>query len=241
MNIESNHQWADRLSDFLDGQLAPLEHEAVAEHLETCGECRGTLEELRHVVAQASGLGPITPPRDLWRGIAAAIQAPVGSGETQVIALPSAGAWRGETRNGRRSLSLSFPQLAAASVALMLVSASITYVVGPGVAVRDMGQGVVASPFGVTAVSTALEPPPALSQELAALESVLAEAGATLDAETLDVLQTNLGVIERAIEDSHRALSKDPANDFLMEHLERSYERKLDFLREAAQIVSWAS
>ena len=54
------------------------------------------------------------------------------------------------------------------------------------------------------------------------------------------MLERNLSVIEQAITDSQRALALDPENDFLSEHLERVYERKLTYLRDAARVIEWA-
>ena len=54
------------------------------------------------------------------------------------------------------------------------------------------------------------------------------------------VLDRNLGVIQQAIEDSRRALAQDPGNEFLASHLERVYQRKLEYLRDAAQVAEWA-
>jgi hypothetical protein len=85
----------------------------------------------------------------------------------------------------------------------------------------------------------ALEAPPALAQELAALEGVLAEARSRLAPNTVRVLEKNLSVIDRAIEESVRALEVDPSNPFLRDHLDRAYREKADFLREVAAITEW--
>jgi len=233
----------DQLSDFLDGTLAVAHASAVESHLEECGVCRSALEGLRAVVAEAKGLTSIAPPRDLWPGIAAAIQAPLGraAGDTSVIPLHAPGIHaRGEpTLPGL--FSFSVPQLATAATILMLVSAGITAWVGPGLAVRDEITASREPLQGIVAVSAVASPPAELSAELSALEATLRSASTSLDAETVRILETNLDVIERAIADSRRALDRDPANGFLTEHLERAYHRKLDFLREVAQIVSWSS
>jgi len=50
----------DRLSGYLDGELTPEETRAIAEHLQSCAECRGRLEDLRkfdRLVAEKSMLG----------------------------------------------------------------------------------------------------------------------------------------------------------------------------------------
>ena len=54
------------------------------------------------------------------------------------------------------------------------------------------------------------------------------------------VLERNLAVIEQAIEDSRLALEQDPGNEFLAAHLERVYERKVEYLREAARVAEWS-
>ncbi|PYP99161.1 MAG: hypothetical protein DMD34_00150, partial [Gemmatimonadetes bacterium] len=37
-------QWTDRLSEYLDGELAGSERTALEAHLASCGNCRATLE-----------------------------------------------------------------------------------------------------------------------------------------------------------------------------------------------------
>jgi anti-sigma factor RsiW len=43
-------QWTDRLSEYLDGDLAEHEEAALAAHLDTCAACSETLAGLRRVV-----------------------------------------------------------------------------------------------------------------------------------------------------------------------------------------------
>lgn len=74
---------------------------------------------------------------------------------------------------------------------------------------------------------------------MATLESILAEARARLDPQTVRILDKNLGVIQRAIDESVRALAVDPDNAFVRSHLERAWREKADFLREASRISAW--
>ncbi len=238
---EMHEKLESRLSEFLDGTLAAAEREAVERHLEQCGPCRTELEGMRAVLEKTQGLRPMSPPRDLWPGIAAAIQAPLGLGavESQVIKLPTAR--RGAAREPVGVLTVTRSQLAAAATILMVVSAAITWWVGPGVPERGR---TAAGPVTTAAVRASAELPGAsevLSAELEALEELLAGVSVSLDPETVRVLKKNLGVIERAIEDSRRALAQDPANEVLGAHLEREYRRKLRYLREATEIARWSS
>jgi len=238
----SHSSWTDRLSDYLDGQLAPSEREALEAHLAGCGACREVLEELRAIVAGAHALGEVPPERDLWPGIADAIQGPgAARAGAEVIELPTAA--RGRPR--RSGLFLTVPQLAAASVVLALVSAAATWWVGPGLATSQEAGGKGAVP-AVTSGAASLfpasdvaGPPPELAAELQRLEEALGAARGRLEPNTVRILEKNLGVIERAIDESRRALALDPNNTFLREHLERTYQEKVDYLREAAGIAEW--
>ena len=238
---ETHTKWESRLSEFLDGSLEAAERESVEAHLEQCGSCWTELEGLRAVLAQAQALGTVSPRRDLWPGIAAAIQAPIGLGtvESKVIKLPTA-RWGG-AQDHTNTFTVTPRQLAAAATILMMVSAAATWWVGPGVAERGT---IAADPVPTAALMASAELPGApegLSAELESLERLLASVSAALDPETVRVLEKNLGVIERAIEDSRRALAQDPANEFLGAHLERAYQRKLSYLKDATEIASWSS
>jgi anti-sigma factor RsiW len=253
MNSRNEHmEWTDRFSDYLDGELAAEEHAAVEQHLAECGACRRTLEELGDVIARAKALGPLEPTRDLWGGIAATIQAPASRVDgARVIALPvgrnDAALQRNEDgRSPRvRRWAFSLPQLAAAALVLIATSSLATWAAGPGVGAGPSSVPVGADDVtpvtteGVSMASSNAAAPAAMASELARLEATLQAAEATLDPNTVRILERNLAVIERAIADSRSALEQDPGNAFLSEHLERVFERKLTYLREAAQVVEW--
>lgn len=239
-------EWTDLLSDYMEGALRPDDHLALEDHLRGCGACRRALEELRDVVERAGALGPIEPPRDLWSGIAAVIEAPDPASSvpnTRVIAFPGTSETTPDHQASEGpSVTLSRAQLVAASVTLIAASSFATWVAGPGLGVRpEQAAAPPATPAVVSMVADAnLEPSAELAAELAALEGTLAEARGVLDPNTVRVLERNLGVIELAIEDSRRALAMDPENDFLAEHLERVYQRKLTYLRDAARFAEWS-
>lgn len=259
MKARMHRRWTSRLSDYLDGGLDPVERARVEQHLERCASCTDVLEELRGLVTAAGRLRPVEPSRDLWPEIEAALGpgphaaaasggAPdaVGLGRAgrreraeDVIELPTARKGRATTEAGgsRRRIALTAPQLAAAASVLVILSVATTrWAATPS----PSPEGAEAAGGSALGFAAELPPPPeTLAVELSALEEELAAARAALDANTLRVLERNLDVIERAIEDSRRALALDPGNEFLSQHLRQVYERKLDYLRQAASIVSW--
>ncbi len=110
-------RWTDRLSEYLDGELAAPERARLEAHLAVCADCRGVLEELRQVVATAAALPDEPPARDLWVGIEARLGPTASAGEANVISLAQR----------RRRFSFTLPQLAAAGVALMAVSTGLVW------------------------------------------------------------------------------------------------------------------
>src|SRR5206468_1628099 len=114
--------FTDRLSEYLDGELSPPERAAVDAHLTQCADCRSTLEDLRGVVSEASLLRDVRPTRELWSEIAARI-APDGRPGVRVSPFRRAITSR---------LSFTLPQLAAAGIALMVLSGGLVWMARSG-------------------------------------------------------------------------------------------------------------
>lgn len=266
MNERDLHEWSvERLSDHLDGGLSGAELEAVERHLGMCATCRELREDLKRVAGAARALGPIEPATDLWPGIRSRIvteadatggEAGGSSAERSGIVPLDAQRHTGDGprtdvgspgHTGRSSVRPpSAPLLAAAAVVLIAISASLAWwgrgAVGDAPTMAGSGSGETESPTPVRAATAGPDGPvsEALASELERLESVIADSRERLEPGTVHVLERNLVLIERAIEDSYRALALDPENDFVRDHLQRTYERKLEYLREIASIVERA-
>ena len=61
----SGHATAESLSLYLDAALPAAERRQVADHLDTCPDCRQRLDGLRRVVAGLGRLPTAAPPEDL--------------------------------------------------------------------------------------------------------------------------------------------------------------------------------
>jgi len=216
--------WTDRLSDYLDGELTAAERAALESHLASCGECTATLAELREVVARAAALTARPPADDLWPGIEPRLQ----SGA--LLPFPA---------KPSRRFSFTLPQLAAAGIALMVVSGGGVWVLQHGGAATSAPGVVATDPASLPAprvVSTALSDP-RYDEAIADLEQALDAGRGQLDPTTVKIIQSNLAAIDKAIDDSQRALSEDPANVFLNNHLADARQRKLALLRRATALV----
>ena len=197
-----------------------------------CAACSAALADLKRVAVRARALTDRDPAADLWPGIAERI------GSTT----PSSGvpAMRLTRRSGRR-WSFSVPELAAAGVALMVLSGGATWLMHPGpvplavAPVPGPQADAVSSPASARAGSVGYD------GAVADLERVLAEGRGRLDTATVRVIVRNLAAIDSAIAQAQRAVSADSANLYLNSHLAATRRQKLELLRQAASLVSAVS
>jgi hypothetical protein len=228
----SDH-WTDRLSDYLDGELAPAEADVLEQHLVACDECRTTLAELRSVVEAAAALPVMEPSRDLWAGIAAGIGA---ADKPETIDLQQYAARRAV----QRRFSFSMPQLAAAAVLLVAISAGgMWWLVGGHDGPQQVAGVIVHAADlpanGARLVSTAPERTP-LDGDIARLEAALDEARDRLDPATVEIIERSLDAIDQAIDDARAALVADPGNAQLERQLDNTMQKKLDVLRRVYSV-----
>ncbi len=210
----------ERLSAYVDGALDGEALAAAEAHLADCAECRAAAQDLRRVVGLARALDDRPPARDLWAGIAERIGA---AGVPEVLPL-----------RPRRRFVVSIPQLAAAGLALSILSAGVA-----GTAVHFLGRDsgapvpVALAPAGGAAqhvVATAAPYDAAIDE----LEGILAARRTELDSTTVRTVEASLRVIDKAIAQARAALERDPNNPYLNGHLRSTLDRKLDLLRRAA-------
>jgi len=207
------------LSEYLDDELSASERAAIDAHLAQCTGCRETLEQLRGVVMEATSLGDTAPSRDLWTGVAARI----GPGSQL----------RGFVSPFRRAISsrltFTLPQLAAAGLALMVLSGGLVWMARSGDPRADFPP-ISAHVADGPAVSPANFADPQYDEAIAGLERTLAAGRTKLDPETVRVVEENLAAIDRAVDQCRRALATDPANVYLNTHLAKMRQRKLVLL-----------
>lgn len=227
MTMHEHTEWRDKLSDYLDGELADQEQRAVAAHLAGCADCSRALDELRAVVERARTLAPTEPSADLWKAVADRIASQDAS---------PAG-----TFGTRRRFSFTWPELIAASLLLVLVSGWAALRMNrpaPGSADLQVRQtvsnpDVQVSPEIVPASFDDTE----YDAAVADLQRALQSGRGQLDPATVKIVEQNLAIIDQAVDDARRALAQDPANADLSGYLQETKRRKLDLLRHAAALA----
>ena len=71
-------------------------------------------------------------------------------------------------------------------------------------------------------------------REIAKLRALIEERRNQLDPVTVGIIEKNLKVIDTAIDDSKKAIARDPASRFLIESLNQSLQTKVELMRTAA-------
>jgi hypothetical protein len=74
------------------------------------------------------------------------------------------------------------------------------------------------------------------SKEIDMLQRIVTDRKTQLDSSTVAIIEKNLEIIDRAIEQSKAALARDPASRLLSDQLTRALDKKVELLRRAAML-----
>jgi len=217
-----NAHLGERLSAYLDGELAGEALAAAEAHLAACAECRAALDDLRQLARRAQALDDRPPGRDLWGGIAGRL----------------AGTAPGVVPLRRRRFAFSLPQLAAAGIAIVALSsgAALLLTRGPRAPAfpEPPSAALTAAPAGLASAKGIRSYDAAIRD----LEVTLAARRSVLDTATIRAVEQSLAIIDRAIHQAEAALAQDPTNMYLNNHLAHALDRKLEVLRRVTAMVA---
>lgn len=224
-------RWLSQLSDYLDGGLGAEERKLLAAHLVVCPECTEALEDLKLIATRAQSLPFPAPSEDLWPGIEARLR-----GAAAATAWTPAPPQR--VRFASRRVSFSLPQLAAACVALAVLSGgAVWYAFSHAPSRVPGGLAGRGDSSSFLAASTSQADYAAL-KDVEELRTLLAGSREKLDPTTVRSLEESLTIIDVAIRQAKRALEADPHNPYVKAHLDDTMRKKVDFLRRATMLAS---
>jgi hypothetical protein len=211
------------LNDYVDGLLSEDEARAFEKELESNLALRKAETQLRNLLASANRLPKdIQPQPNLWRGIQARLQ------PRRIMVHPrhAAPGWL---------FRLALP-----------VAATILVVAGAGLVVRHMATRAAFTPtvwdrpgadLGVRLISAELRPiETEYRRTTASLREQLEASKEFLAPETVQVIDENLAIIDKAIEEIHTALKKDPGNQRLVHSLIATYDKEVELLEQAVRL-----
>lgn len=215
-----------RLQDFADGVLDAAEERRLREHLASCARCRSEEREARRLLSRVAELPrSIAPPRDLWPEVAARLGEQSPAPPVEVAA--------GRRRRGpwRRWSARQWALQAAAALAFTVLG---------GVLGQRIAPAPSAYPWPPDAAAPAAASPGFQTLETEYLRAktawwlVVYSRHEELSPETVEAVQRNLVILDRAIWELREALEVDPGNRQLESLLLAQHRRGIDLLRRLA-------
>jgi len=234
MNCE---KYQDLLSDFVDGSLAPEDHKSVAGHLSICDACADARNDLgaivefcldhRHEYENES----VPNERALWLRISNVIEAGLPDPRPSVI--PENAGWWFRLMN--RSWQLSFPQLAVAATAVIIVVSMFTVVSLRSINFTGGGSGVSTSGLALPSTGLSVNERYSQQQQVIAYWNERVELNkARWNPQMRDTFDKNMSVIDAAVNDSMRQLTQNPHDEVSEEILNSALNDKVELLKEFA-------
>lgn len=238
------------LSDFLDGALSREQHALVSAHFEDCLDCSTTHDELDSIVSFCRDhRGEYDAPpneRALWLRIRNTIEgdgerAAVAAGAGSAMNAPRPSLW---VRWTNRSWELSLSQMAMAVSAIVIAVSLAT-----AFSLHRLQNSQTASP--TTAASTpetnagntmALTASgdnirmKSISQEIEYWQQRVDERKVRWNAQRREDFESNLRVLNQALEERLNDLKENPQDDITEQMLDAVLNNKAELLREFSEL-----
>jgi len=202
------------MNEAVDCDLTPDLTEQLEAHLDSCPACHRYMDDLRALLTAAADLPTeLEPSRDLWPGI-----------EGRLMGQPS-------SRWPVRRVVLAVAALVVVGFALSLLRTPNT---GPQLLAPSESGIVQANNRTATLDDVRLE----YRQARDELMDVVQARRDEISPETLQVIENNLALIDRAIDEIETVLAINPGEGRLDRHLRLAYHRQIELLRWAARMPS---
>ena len=229
MNCE---KYENRISDLIDGSLTPRDCDEIEAHLRECPDCndaRADLHALVEFCREHRGEYEAVPnERAMWLRISNTLEAELASGKS--VAVPAGAGWWFRLTN--RSWQLSFPQLAT-SIAAAVVVAVLATIVG----MKVMNGGVRSSGLTVASdISTVKDRYRQQQQTIDYWNKRVELNKARWSSEMRETFESNMTVIDAAMNDSMGRLQQNPHDEVSEDILNAAMSDKIALLKEFAEL-----
>jgi len=234
MNCE-NYQ--DLLSDFIDGSLTPQDYNSVETHLGVCNVCaeaRSDLDAILGFCLEHRGEYDAVPnERALWLRISNMIEVELAApARTGVPA--NSGFW---FRLMNQRWQLSFPQLATAFSAIVIVVTIITFVGVRGFNITGSGSSFRAAGVAMIPSASTVADRYRQQQQIIDYWNRRVELNkARWNPQMRETFDRNMSVIDAAVNDSTRRLNINPHDEVSEEILNAALNDKVELLKEFAEL-----
>ena len=208
------------LGDYVDGvrarpgERADVRHAAFEQHLLTCSRCQALVADFGAIRQAAAGLPDHSPPARLRSVTAAA------------------------TANAQRMAPNRRWQATAPAIWMPIAASLIILVGAASWFVSRQGAPVDVQADAGTVEGASMTAERHYEETIAGLQQIADVQHETLDPATLAVLQRNLAVIDRAINESRAALANEPASALAQESLLDALDVKVALLQDTVALAN---
>jgi len=213
----------EQLSEYIDGALELGEQAKLERHLEDCESCRAVRDDLLQIVHFSHQLPLQSPSSPLWPRI----QSGLDELKPSIWSWPVR--WFGRLRT--RNFNLSFPQIIAATAALVIV-VSIGIISArresPAIQTNATGALNMLSPSDTTPLSkTDVQQ---LEKQISRLSETVELRKENWDPELRTAFERNLLYIDQSLVECRHQLKVNPADDISQELMLTAYREKVRLL-----------
>ncbi len=232
MNCE---KYQNLLSDFIDGSLTPQDHNSVETHLSGCVVCAEVRSDLDAIVVfcleHREEYDAVPNERALWLRISNMIE--VESTASSRTKLPEHAGWWARLMN--RSWQVSFPQLAAAVTAVVIVVSIFAIAGVRGFNFKGSGSGLPA--VATLSSGSSVADRYRQQQQVIAYWNQRVELNkARWNSQMRETFDRNMSVIDAAVNDSMRQLNQNPHDEVSEEILNAALNDKVELLKEFSDL-----
>ena len=223
----------DLISDFLDGALSHEDQTKLNAHLGECRDCAEVRNDLQSIVGfcRTHQGEYAAPPNEnaMWLRVRNLIETDSAAAAPLPVRRSFWSNW------ASRSWELSFPQLAAATAAIVLVVSLSTVVAWQRFG--DGKAGATAGPKNLSLAAASVLDRVSDQQQLISYWNQRVEFNkARWSPEMRETFDRNLAVIDQTVNESMNSLRQNPHDDVSEEILNAALNEKLALLKEFAEL-----
>ena len=219
----------ERIQELVDGTLGAIRRSELEQHLARCPECRALKDDLERIRDAAAALPVMPPPDGAWLQIAGRLRQ---EGRVRDLAGASGGGVRPYVW---LAIAASLVLAAGLSIAVLVRSTS-----GPASGSGDSASsGNAKGTATVEAVQNEVDAAQEQFEKAITKMDDLRKGNMTaLDPQTSDVIEKNLGIIDRAIAENRAAVKAQPASVAARETLFEALRQKVSLLQGTISLIN---
>jgi len=220
----------ERIQELVDGSLGAIRRSELEQHLTQCAGCRELKADLERIRDAAAALPALAPPDGAWLQIAGRLRHEGRLREPAAAARrPRSYAW----------LAIAATLVLAAGVSLVLLFRSGAPASAPAPATGTAATGTPAATASVEAVQNKVDAAQAQFEKAIAEMDTLRKANMNaLDPQTSEVIEKNLGIIDRAIAENRVAVKTEPGSVAARETLFEALRQKVSLLQDTISLIN---